>query len=100
MKESLDKFESEFRKQMVDFYKMVGNIKKYTGNPISPEEKQRLLTKYRNGTITKEEAEKLKEILEMEKREAEEAKNVLAVLAIGLLLAGLGYLLYKLLKGE
>jgi len=100
IKESLDRFESEFRSQIVDFYRMVGNIKKYTGNPISSEEKQRLLIKYKNGTITREEAEKLKRILEIEKREAEEAGNALAALAIALLLAGLGYLLYKILKGE
>ena len=96
----IEKFEKEFRTQMTDIYKMAGPMKKYTGNPVSPEEKKELIEKYKNGLITIKEGEKLKRVLEEEKSEAEEKGNVFAVIAIGLLLAGLAYLIYKLMSEE
>lgn len=89
----------ESRKSMVSNYKE-RTTKEDTGNPISPEEKQRLIEKFENDTIERDEAEKLKRILEEEKKEAETAGNSLAAIAIGLLLAALAYLLYKLISSE
>ena len=99
IQKSIDKFEEEYRKQITEIYEKLTSFK-YTGNPISPEEKKKLIEKFRNGTISKEEAEKLKKILEEEKREAEAAGNLLAAIAIGLLLAALAYFLYKLMMEE
>jgi len=56
------------------------------------------LKKLQSGTLSKEEAERLKSILEKEKREAEAAGNIGAAIVIGLLLGALAYLLYKLLE--
>ncbi|MGB9635625.1 MAG: hypothetical protein ACPL1Y_00020 [Thermoplasmata archaeon] len=47
-----------------------------------------------------DEAEKLKRILEEEKSEAEREGDVVAAIVIGLLLAALAYLLYKLMSEE
>jgi len=99
IQKSIDKFEEEYRKQITEIYEKLTSFK-YTGNPISPEEKKKLIEKFRDGTISKEEAEKLKKILEEEKREAEAAGNLLAAIAIGLLLAALAYFLYKLMMEE
>ncbi|MDI6903866.1 MAG: hypothetical protein QMC77_09070, partial [Methanocellales archaeon] len=90
----------EFRKASTEIYQMMGGIKKYTGNPISPEEKENLIKKMKQGTIRTDEAERLKRILEEEKSEAERRGDVVAAIAIGLLLAALAYLLYKLMSEE
>jgi len=80
---------------------MKGGIKERTGNPLSPKEKKNLINKMKEGTIRKDEAEKLKRVLEEEKRDAEKEGDIVAAIAIGLLLAALAYLLYKLMsEGE
>jgi len=80
---------------------MKGGIKEHTGNPLSPKEKKNLINKMKEGTIRKDEAEKLKRVLEEEKRDAEKGGDIVAAIAIGLLLAALAYLLYKLMsEGE
>lgn len=56
--------------------------------------------KFQNETITKEETQKLKEILEEEQKEAEKVGNGLALIAIGLMLIVGGYFLYKLMESE
>ena len=100
--DNLDNFLSSpgFRKWLAHTYKAAETTKEYTGNPISPEEKQRLIEKFENGTITKKETEKLKQILEEEKKEAEATGDSLAAIAIGLLLAALAYFLYELMSSE
>lgn len=97
---ALDKFQEEFRKISIEVYQMVGSSKKSTGNPMSSEEKESLIKKMKEGTIEENEAEKLKEVLEEEKRVAEDTGDTLAAIAIGLLLAALAYLLYKLTSEE
>ena len=98
---ALDGFQKEFREISTEIYQMIGSAKKYTGNPISPEEKENLIKKMKQGTIRRDEAEKLKRILEEEKREAEKGGDIVTAIAIGLLLAALAYLLYKLMsEGE
>lgn len=65
-------------------------------NPYDPDEKDRLLNKYQEGSINVDEAERLQEILN-EDLEMTEEKGVSAI-AIGLLLIGLGALIAYLLK--
>jgi len=97
---ALDKFQEEFRLLSIEMYQMRGSVERYTGNPISLEEKKDLIERMRQGIIRKDEAEKLKKILEEEKREAERGGDVLAAIVIGLLLVALAYLLYKLMSEE
>ena len=97
---ALDKFQEEFRKVSTEIYQMMGGIKNHTVNPISPEEKENLIKKMKQGTIRTDEAERLKRILEEEKSEAERGGDVVAAIAIGLLSAALAYLLYKLMSEE
>lgn len=99
MEKSTDRWHYEMRDEFIKIYDMV-IPKKATSNPISPEEKERLLKKFQLGTISKEEAKELQSILEKEKKDAESAGNIVAVIAIGLLLVALAYLLYKLLEEE
>lgn len=61
---------------------------------------KKFIEKTPSGTISQPEAKELRLILEKEKREAESAGDIVATIAIGLLLAGLAYLLYKLLQEE
>ena len=91
--ENLDKFvgSEEFRKWIAYSYEMETETKEDTGNPISPEEKQRLIEKFENNTIEREEAERLKQILEEEKKEAEATGNTKATISIGLLVAALAH---------
>ena len=84
---------TDSRKSMIYAYEGRTTKKEYTGNPISPEVKQRLIEKFVNDTIERDEAEKLKQTLEEEKKEAETAGDTLATIAIGRLLAALAYLL-------
>lgn len=97
IEKSFDRWQAEIRENIVELYK-IAVPKKTTSNPISPEEKEKLLKKLQAGTLSKEEAERLKSILEKEKREAEAAGNIGAAIVIGLLLGALAYLLYKLLE--
>jgi len=68
-------------------------------NPLTKEEielRNRLLRKLQNKTITKEEALKLKEIIEKEKIEAEKKNDTSLLWAIGIVLGAIFlYLLFK-----
>jgi septal ring factor EnvC (AmiA/AmiB activator) len=97
---ALEKFQEQFREVSIEVYQMVGSSKKSTGNPISAEEKENLIKKMKKGTIDEDEAKKLKRVLEEEKRVAEDTGDTVATIAIGLLLAALAYLLYKLISEE
>ena len=97
---ALDKFQEEFKKVAIEVYQMGGSSKKSTGNPISLEEKENLIKKMKKGTIEEGEAKKLKRVLEEEKRVAENKGDTVETIAIGLLLAALAYLLYKLISEE
>lgn len=79
------------RKEIVDFYHKAWPHK---SNPST--EKDILLRKLREGTITREESLRLREILENEKRAALAVGAVMAALAIG----GLLLLIAILLGGE
>ena len=69
------------------------------GNPYDFDEKDRLLNNYQEGTIDNiDDAKRLKEILN-EDLETEK-ENSLGVIAVGLLLLGLGALIGYLLKKE
>jgi HEAT repeat protein len=89
--DSLDKFVGsvEFRKWFAYLYEKETGTREDTGNPISPEEKQRLIEKFENNTIEREEAERLKQVLEEEKEEAEATGNTKATISIGLLVVAL-----------
>lgn len=81
------------RKSMIYAYEAHTTKKEYTGNPISPEEKQRFIKEFANDTIERDEAEKLKQILGEEKKEAETTSDTSATIAIGRLVSALEYLL-------
>jgi hypothetical protein len=57
-----------------------------SGNPYDYNRKKELMEKYKNRTLTPEEAEELKKILEEDQKKAKENGDVLALLAIGLVL--------------
>jgi len=70
----------EQSKEMIDLYKLVAHVK----NPDT--EEGVLLTKLRNETITKGEAARLQQIMNVKKQEAENSNDFLkAVLIIGIL---------------
>lgn len=72
------------------------NIISSENNPLSAEEiklRNRLLKKLQSHTITKEEAIRLKELLEIESEEAEEKSKWNLLLAIGIALAAIGIIL-------
>ena len=78
--------------EIMDFYmKSWGSVHK--SNPST--EKDILMRKLRDGTITRDENLRLREILEEERRQAQAVGAILAVLAIGGLL-----LLLAVLSGE
>lgn len=99
LEKGIDRWQSELRDEFLRIYDLLAP-KKATSNPITQEEKERLLRRYQLGTISREEAISLQSILEEEKKEAEGAGNVEAAIAIGMLLAGLAYFLNKLIQEE
>jgi uncharacterized membrane protein len=57
--------------------------------PLTPEQirrRQELTFKMNNGTITQQEAQELRGLLELEQREATASNDIIALLAIGALL--------------
>ena len=76
------------------------DIEEHISNLLASKEKENLINKLKEGTIRKDEAEKLKGVLEEEQRDAEKRGDVVAVIVIGLLLASLSYTLYKLTSKE
>jgi hypothetical protein len=67
---------------------------------LSPEELKMLLRKYQEGTLTKKEAMRLKELLESEKERKEAEGKLADAIFIGLLLLGVILLLASLLSEE
>lgn len=99
LEKGIDRWQSEMRDEFVRIYQ-VAIPKKTTSNPITPEDKERLLKRFQSGTISREEARSLQSVLEEEKEEAEGAGNIVVAIAIGLLLAALAYFLYRLFQEE
>ena len=97
VEKGVDVWQAEMRYEFVRIYEHI-MPKKSASNPISLEQKENLLRKFQAGTISQEEAKELQSILEEEKREAERAGDIVTAIAIGVLLAALAYLIYKLIQ--
>lgn len=95
----IEAWQVETRGWATELYKL-RKPSKNSSNPISPEEKERLLNRLRDGTLSTPEAEEIRAILEKEKKEAEDTGDILGALIIGLLLGAIAYLLYKMLQGK
>lgn len=85
IEKNFDGWQAEMRTTFLEIYKLV--VPKKINPTSSPE--MRLLNKFQAGTITYSEAIMLNKILEAEKKEAEEAGNILAAVGITLLLGRL-----------
>jgi len=94
----LDAWQNETRTIGTDLYKFTSG--RNIGNPLTKKQKDILIEKYRNGTLTRPEAEQFKEVLEKEKRDAENSGDLLDALIVGIMLGGLAYLLSKLLEDK
>jgi S-adenosylhomocysteine hydrolase len=97
LQKSVDGWQIETRHLWVDMYK-IAVTKTGFSNPITPEEKMKLLEKFKAGTIKRAEIEELKAALEKDKKDAEEKKDIVATIIIGMILGGLAYLLYQMLQ--
>ena len=62
---------------------------------LSPAEKDLLIVKLKAGTIQKDEAQKLAEALEEDKKTAESRDDKGMAVAVGMILGALGYYLYR-----
>jgi len=93
---ALEKFQS----YIIEIYEKAIPAKEYTGNPISNKEKLELISKLKKGTLDRNEAERLSEVLKEEKEDAEDTGNTAIAIATGLLLGALAYYLYRRWKGE
>ena len=62
---------------------------------LSPAEKDLLIVKLKAGTIQKDEAQRLAEALEEDKKTAERKDDKGMAVAVGMILGALGYYLYK-----
>lgn len=80
------------------FLKMLDKSTK--SNPVSISEKKALLEKFKIQTLSKDEAERLRAIIEKEKEKAEKSNNLGIVILAGLLLGALSYFTYKMFQKE
>ena len=88
-------------KQLNTYYRSVASESLEKRFKLSPSELHHLLKKYREGKIQDiNEARRLKELLEQRKREKEQEGDILAAIAIGLLLIGVIALIAYLLSQQ